>query len=154
MWHAILTLYKIYGRTTSDKEFQRDPWTAHTVGRSRVWHAIVALGQHTRSKELGRGILSSLLDRTYFRTTSRVGCLHGPWVAHSWTVSGKACHLLPWTTLDRTTSGVTFHHCPWKAHSDGQYYAWHAIIALGIYASRTTSEVAFHHRTWIACTVG
>ena len=130
VWHAILTLDKLYGWTTSDAEFQRVPWTAHTVGRSRVWHAIIALGQHTRSKELGSGILSSLLDRTYFRTTWRVACLHGPWVAHSLTVSGKACRLLPWTTLDRTTSGVTVRHCPWKAHSDRQYYAWHAIIGL------------------------
>ena len=82
----------------SNAEFHRNPWTPHTVGRSWAWHAIIALGKHTLSKELGRGILSSLFDRTYFQTTSHLACLHGRWVAHSRTVSGKACYLLPWTT--------------------------------------------------------
>ena len=97
-WHAILTLDKIYGRTMSGVEFHHISWTVYTVERRRAWHAIIALGQHTRSKELGRGIISSLLDRTYFWTTSNVACLHGPWIAHYRTVSGNACHLLPWTT--------------------------------------------------------
>ena len=94
-WHAILTLDKIYGRTMSGVEFHHIPWTAHTIERRRVWHAIITHGQHTRSKELGCGILSSLLNRTDFRTTSNVASLHGPWVAHYRTVLRKACHLLP-----------------------------------------------------------
>ena len=97
-WHAILTLDKIYGRTFSGVEFHHIPCTAHTVERRRAWHAIIALGQQTQSKELGRGILSSLFDRTYFRTTSNVASLHGPWVAHYRTTSCKSCLLLPWTT--------------------------------------------------------
>ena len=97
-WHAILTLDKIYDRTMSGVEFHHILWTAHTVERRRAWHAIITHGQHTRSKELGRGILSSLLNRTYFRTTSNVASLHGPCVAHYRTVSRKACHLLPWRT--------------------------------------------------------
>ena len=97
-WHAILTLDKIYGRTISSVEFHHIPWTAHTIKRRRAWHAIITHGQHTRSKELGHDILSSLLNRTYFRTTSNVASPHGPWVAHYRTVLRKACHLLPWRT--------------------------------------------------------
>ena len=131
-WHAILTLDKIYGRTMSGVEFHHILWTAHMVERRQAWHAIITHGQHTRSKELGRGILSSLLNRTHFRTTSNVASLHGPWVAHYRTVSRKAC--LPSSPMenisDRTISGVTFHNCLWKALSDGRYCAWNAIIAL------------------------
>ena len=48
-------------------------WPAHTVERRRVWHAIIAFGQHTRSNDIGRGMPSSPLGST-----------------HSWTTSGMA----------------------------------------------------------------
>ena len=33
-------------------------WTTHTIERRWVGHAIIAFGQHTRSKDVGRGMTS------------------------------------------------------------------------------------------------
>ena len=40
-------------------------WTAYTVGRYRVWHVIIALGQQTRSDDLGSGMRAWPLDNTH-----------------------------------------------------------------------------------------
>ena len=34
------------------------PWTARTVKKRRAWHDITALGQHTWSNDVGRGMTS------------------------------------------------------------------------------------------------
>ena len=41
--------------------------------------AIISLGMNTQLDEVGRGMLSSPLDRKHDRTTSGVGCAQGPW---------------------------------------------------------------------------
>ena len=41
------------------------PWYAHTVERRNTWHAIIALEKHTRSDDVGRGMLSMLLKSTH-----------------------------------------------------------------------------------------
>ena len=141
------------------------PLTANMVERRRAWHAITALGQHTRS------------------TTSGVACHHSPWTA-----SGVACHHYPLTVnmVERRrawhnitalgqhtwskTSGVVCHHSPWTAHTVGRRQALHASIAFGKHTrsndvgrglpssplgsthSRPMSGVACHHRLWEAQT--
>ena len=82
-WHAIIAL----GRQTRSDDIRRDmpsppldsthsrtmsgvalhhrPWTARMVGRSRAWYDITALGQHTRSNDVGRGMPSSPLGSTH-----------------------------------------------------------------------------------------
>ena len=45
---------------------------AQTVRRRWAWHAITALGQHTWSDDVGRGMPSPPLDSTHGRTTSGV----------------------------------------------------------------------------------
>ena len=58
-----------HGRTTSGVACRHRLWTAHTVGRRRRWHAIIAYGQHTRSNDIGRGMPSSPLGTTHGRMT-------------------------------------------------------------------------------------
>ena len=74
------------------------PWTSHTIGNTgrgmmtsppldstharqrRAWDDITALGLHTRSNDVGRGMQSSPLGSI-----------------ESWTASSVACHPRPWT---------------------------------------------------------
>ena len=58
------------GRTTSGLACHHRLWAAHTVRLRRAWHDITALGQHTWSDNVGRGMTSPPLDSTYGRTTS------------------------------------------------------------------------------------
>ena len=78
------------------------------VGQRMVWYALVALGQdtrsddvghlgqHTRSDDIGHGLSSYPLDNT-----------HG-----------------------RPKLGMTCHHRPWTAHTDGQRQVWPSIMIL------------------------
>ena len=76
-WHAIIALGRqtqsndvegcmpcpplesTHGRTTSGVACHHRLWEAHTVERSRAWHAIIALRQHTRSNDVRRCMPSS-----------------------------------------------------------------------------------------------
>ena len=122
----------------------------HTVERRRAWHAIIALGQHTRSNDVGRGMPSLPLGSTHGRTTSGVACHHSPWTANT-VERCRAWHAniafgqhrrshdvgrgMPSSPLGRThsrmTSGVACHHCLREAHTVERRWAWHAIIAFG-----------------------
>ena len=116
----------------------------------QVWHDIIALGQHTRSKDNGRGMLSPSLGRTHGQSTSSVAEHHFSWTAHkverrrAWhaiiafgqhTWSNIVGHGITSPPLDsthgRTTSGVTCHHRLLTAHSVERRQVWHAIIAVG-----------------------
>ena len=138
------------GRTASGVACHHRPWIAQTVGRRRAWHAIIALGQHTRSDDVGRCMPSSFLDQ--HRRSAIVG---------------RAMPSKPLdSTHDQTASGVACHHRLWTAHTVKRRRVWHAIIAfrqhkrpndvgrgmpsspLGSTHSGTTSGVACHHRHW------
>ena len=125
------------------------PWKGNTVERRRSWHAITALGQHTRSDNVGRGMPSSPLDSTHGRTASGVACHNclkeahkverrRAWhtiIAHRWQTQsndvGRGMLSLPLgSTPGRTTSGVACRHGPWTPHTVERSRAWHAIIAL------------------------
>ena len=86
-WHAIIAfgqhkrsndvgrgmksppLDSTHDRTTSGVECHHRLWTAHTVERRRAWHAIIAIGKHTRSNNVRRGMPLSPLGSTNGRTT-------------------------------------------------------------------------------------
>ena len=53
-----------HGRATSGVTCHHRLWAAHRVKQCRAWHAIISLGQHTRSDDVGRGLPSSPLDST------------------------------------------------------------------------------------------
>ena len=122
----------------------------HTIGRRRAWHDITALGQHTRSDYVRRGMTSPPLYRTHGRTTSGVAFHHRLWTPHTvkqrraWhsiiafgqhTRSNYVGRGMPSSPLgsthDRTMSGVASHHSPWTANTVKRRQAWHAIIAFG-----------------------
>ena len=51
-------------------------WTAYTVGECQVRHSIMAIGQNTRSNDVGRGMAAWPLGTTHGWMTSGVGCDH------------------------------------------------------------------------------
>ena len=101
VWHAIIALGRqtrsndvrrdmpsppldsTHGRTTSGVTCHHRIWAAGTVERHRAWHDITAFGQHTRSNDIGRGMISPPLDSTHGRTTSSVACHHRLWAAQT-----------------------------------------------------------------------
>ena len=74
------------------------PWEIPRVRQSQAWHGIIALGQHTWSNYVRRGMLSLPLDNTDGLTMLGVSCYHCPWLAH--TVRQRRlwqCHSHTWT---------------------------------------------------------
>ena len=125
------------GRTTSGVACHHHLWSAHTVERRRAWHAIIALRQHTQSKDVGRGMTSPPLDSTHDRTTSGLARDHRPWTART-VERRRAWHDI--TTLGRhTQSNVLVCGMPSSP--------------LGSTHDRMTSCVAFHHLLWAVRTV-
>ena len=138
----------------------------------RAWHDITAIGQHTRSNDVGRGITSPPLDITHGRTTSSVACHHHLCASHTverhWAwhdITALGLH----ARSDDVGCGMT--SPPLDRTHGRQRRAWHDITALGQHTrsddarrsmplppfdcthDRTTSGVAWHHSPWTAHTV-
>ena len=121
-----------HGRTTSGVTCHHSLWTAHSVERRLVWHVIIAVGQHTRSNDVGRGMISPPLECTHGRTTSGVALHHRPWTAHSVGNVGRGMKSPPLdSTHGHTTSCMAFHHRHWAAHTVKRRWAGHDITAFG-----------------------
>ena len=136
-----------HGRTMSCVTCHHCLWTTHSVKQHRVWHAIITVGQHTRSNDFGCVMTSPPLDSTHGRTTLGMSLHHRPWTAHT---VGNVGHGMTSPPLD-------------NIHGR-QRRAWHAITALGQHTrldyvrrgmtsphldstqDRTTSSVTCHHR--------
>ena len=142
-------------------------WAAHTVQRRRAWHDITALGQHTRSDYVRRGMTSPPLYITHDRTTSGVACHHCLWAAqtierrragHAIIAHGRQTRLndvrcdMPSPSLDsthgRTTSGVAC-HLAFGKHTRSKYVGRGMTSPpLGITHGQTSSGMTCHHRLW------
>ena len=72
-----------HGRTTLGVTCHHCLWTADTVERRQVGHAIIVFGPHTRSKDVGCGLTSPPLDVTHGRTSLGVACHHHLWAAQT-----------------------------------------------------------------------
>ena len=135
---------------TSSMSCHYIPWTRHTVGRSSVCHAIIALRIHSQRDDVRNGMSS------WYLTT------------HSWTMSGVAYNPCLWRvdkigrcrawnalialdfTHDQTTSVVACHHSPLIAHTIGRLQSWHAYVALAQHSNsndigRRTPSLPFYH---------
>ena len=86
-WHVSSPLDSIEGQTTFDVPCHQmmsavakpsRAWASHTIRLRRLWNDIMALGQHTRSDDIVRGMLSSHLGSTHGRITSGIRCHHFP----------------------------------------------------------------------------
>ena len=121
-----------HGRISSGVACYHRLWAAHTVERRQLWHASIALWQHTQSKEIGRGMTSPPLDSTHGRTTSGVAFNHafGQHTRSNDIGRGTSSPTLD-STHGRTTSGVTCHHRLWTAHTVGRCRTWQDITSLG-----------------------
>ena len=109
-------------------------WKTTMIRLCWVWHAINALGQHTRSEGVKYGMSSSSLDNTHDRTTSGEACRHRPWAAY--TVKGRrAWHAVisfgQHTRTDYVKRGML--SSPLDCTYDWTMFGVHAIIALGLH---------------------
>uniref|UniRef100_A0A3Q7HKW9 Uncharacterized protein n=1 Tax=Solanum lycopersicum TaxID=4081 RepID=A0A3Q7HKW9_SOLLC len=130
-----------HSQTASGVACHHRPWTANTVERRRAWHAIIALGQHTRSNDVARNMPSPPLRSKHGRMTSGMACHNRLWVWHDITALGQYTRSedvelgMPSSPLGSTdgqmASGVACQHCLWTAHTVERRRAWHAIITFG-----------------------
>ena len=138
----------------------------------RAWHSITALGQHTRSDDVGRGMTSPPFDNTHGRQRR---AWHAIIAFGQHTRSNDVGRGMPksplGSTLGRTTSGVACNHHHREAHTIERRRAWNDITAFGQHTQsndverempsppldstlgRMTSGVACHHRHWAVDTV-
>ena len=75
-------LSSTHGLTMSGVTCNHFPWIAHTIGRCKAWHTIIAFRLHTRLDDVGRGMQSYTLVSTYCRMTSSVSCNRRLWTSH------------------------------------------------------------------------
>ena len=142
-----------HSRTTPGVACHHHLWESHTVKRRRAWHDITALGQQTRSNDVGCHMTSPPVESTHGRTTLGVACHHHLWAAQTverhqaWhaiialrrqTRLDDVGRCMPSPPLDSThgrmTSGMACHHRPCTAHTIGRRRAWHDIISLRLHA--------------------
>ena len=149
------------GRTTSGVACHHRHLTANTIGRRRTFQAMTAIGQHTQSNDVGRGMPSSPLGSTNGRTTLGVACHHHLWAAHTVELR-RAWHAIIafgkhkrsnhvgcgmqtsrlGSTHGRTTSGVACQHCLLATYTVERRRAWHDITPLGSTHGQTMLGVA------------
>ena len=159
-----LPLYSTHGRTTSGVTCNH-PIGQHTIEQCRAWHDITALGQHTRSDYVRRGMTSLPLYSTPGRTTSGVACHYRLWAAHTieqrrvglaiiaqgrQTRSNDVRRDMPSPPLDsthgRTTSSVACHLAFGKHTRSKDIGLCMTSMPLGITPGQTSSGVTCHHR--------
>ena len=121
-----------HDQTTSGVACHHNRWAAHRIERNQAWNDITALGQHTRSNDVGRGMTSPPLGSTHDQMTSGVACNHRLWAAHTlkrspaWhDITALGLH----ARLEDVGCGMT---SPPLDSTDGQQRrAWHDITAFG-----------------------
>ena len=120
-----------------------------------AWHTIIALGKHTRSNDVGRGMPSLPFGSIHGRTTSGVAGHHRLWTSsYSRMASGVAFHHRPLTEKGgRMTLGVACHHRLWEAHTVDVLGRGITSPPLDSTTGRTKSGVACNDRLWKAHTV-
>ena len=150
MWHAIISLRcqtrssdvrrdmpsppldSTHGRTSSGVACYHRLWAAHMVERRWAWHEITTFGQHTRSNDVGRGMLSSILGSTHGPTTSVVACHHRLWAAQT-VERRRAWHAIiafgQHTRSNDVGSGMP--SSPLGSTHCERCRVWHSIIAFG-----------------------
>uniref|UniRef100_A0A494G8M2 Uncharacterized protein n=1 Tax=Solanum lycopersicum TaxID=4081 RepID=A0A494G8M2_SOLLC len=128
-----------HGRTTLGVACHHRLWTTHTVGRRWAWHPIIAFGKNRLSDDIRRGMPSPPLDCTHGRTMSGMACHHLPWTAH--TIERRRDDMIS-SPLDCT-----------HAHTVGNVGRGMPSPSLDSTHGRTTSGETCHHRLLTAHTV-
>ena len=114
-------LYSTHNQITSSVECHHLLWTTHTNKVHWTWHAIIALGEISRSNAVGHRMLVWSLDSTHDQMMSSVACHNHPSTTH--TIRLRR----PWHTI------FTLRH-----------HAWSYNIMCGIISSHLES---IHGRT-------
>ena len=127
-------LRSTHSRTTSGVSFHHSTWMANNVERCRAWHDITALGQHSRSYDVGLGMTTPPLDITdggQRRVWHDITTLRQNTLSNDVGRGMPSSHL--GSTHGRTTSGVACHHHLWDAQTVERRRTWHEITALGLH---------------------
>ena len=131
-----LLLDSTHGRKTSGVACHHRLWAGHMVGLRPAWQNIIALGQHTRSNDVGRGMPASPLDSTH--TVERRWAWNNITAFGQHTRSKNVGRDMPSPLFDstfrRTSSGVACHHRRWAAHMVKRCQVCHDITTLGLHA--------------------
>ena len=140
---TLLPLDSTHDRYTSGMECHHRLLTAHTVGRRRACHAIIAFGQHTRLNNVRHGMPSSPLGSTNGRRTSRVACHNRLWVAQM-VEQHHVLHDIIALGLHVRSDDVRYGMTspPLDSTLGQQRWAWHEITTLGQHTRSATSGVA------------
>ena len=102
------------GWITSVLEFHHRPWETYTVELRQAWHAVMNLGQHTRSETVRHDMPLSPLDSIHGQKNLGMECYLRPKTAH----------------MVRQCWAWKCYHLPLEAHTVGWRQALNAIIAL------------------------
>ena len=131
-----------HGRTTSGVACHHRLRAAQMLERRRAWHDITALGLHTRSDNVERGMPSSSLGNTHGQTTSGMACHHLLWEAQT-LERRQAWHDITALGLHaRSDDGRCCMTSPSLESTHGrQRRAWHDITALGQHTRSAMSGV-------------
>ena len=116
-----------YGKTTSGVACHHSPWTTHTFGRHRAWHAIIAFG-----------LADTVVLRQAWHAIIALG-------RQTWSNNvRRGIPSLPLGSIDgRMASGIACHHRLWPAHIVERRRAWYSIIAFGL-ADTVVLRLAWH----------
>ena len=117
----------------------------HRIERRRAWHAITPFGQHTRSDNLGSGMLFSPLDTIHCWMMSGMECHHRLWTADTveWCRHGMLSSPFD-LTEGLKMSGVVYHYYPSATHIVRRCRALIPSFPLGSTHGHTTLGVACH----------
>ena len=107
-----IPLDNTHGRTTSTVACHHRPWNVYMIKRYRVSLVIIALGKHTRSDHVGRGMPARPLGDTYSRMTLGVACHYCPCDTHTNDAGCDMPSLTLSNTHGRMTLGVACHQRP------------------------------------------
>ena len=150
-----------HGQMTSGVACHHRLWTAYTVEWRRMWHAIIAFGQHTGSNDSGVAChhrfwaAKTVERRPTWHAIIAVGLAHTVGRCQAWhaiialgrkTQSNNVGCGMPssplGSTKGRTTSGVASHHRLWAAKTIEQGRGSMPSPPLDYKDGRTTSSVA------------
>ena len=142
----------IHSRTMLGVVCYHRPWKACTIRWCQPGHVIITLWQHTRSDDVGCGMLAWPLGSTHSRITLGVACHHRPWRAHTdeWRHAWHAIITL-WL---QTRSDYVGRGIPSWTLASTHFRVWLTIITIGQHTQgRTTTGVACYHHAWKAYTI-
>ena len=165
MWS--LHLDNIHGWTMSGMTCYHHPWNVYTIRWYQALQVIIALGHHTQSYNVVRGMPAWPLGSPHGWMMLGVGCHHRLWTTYL-VGRDRACYAIIAIGKHQWSDDVrrNMPSLPLDNSHGGMISAWYAIITLGQHIrlenvrrgmqsctldrtyGRTTSSLESHYRPW------